>query len=221
MVQYLVKSPRHLTQYLACNLLNRGYHFVSTAWIPEGTDLGMVDAKLLFAYDAHLSKERQYRRHKAGHAKVRYLRCGQLIVLCATKGRSPFFEREAWFDVRDKALHVAGYALRADRQTGKVSVRLHKEAQRHLRRQFLERAAWDVRWWEERIRAFPFLSFAGVRDGLFALIKDLNASRKLLRKPPIDWRRCVKKTFTPEPVFLDTPKEIAELVEWERKYGDR
>lgn len=217
MTAYLLKSPRHLVQYIATNLLPKKYVFYSTSWLPDGTDAALVDAKLLLKYDAHLSKEQQYRRSKAGFAKVKYLRCGQLLMLFATKGNSPFFEQENFKKITKEPLHIAGYALKADDQTGKVSVRLHKEAQRQLRREWLDDVKQDARWWESKIREFPFLPFSGVRDGLFALIRDLNESRKLLRKPPIDWKRCVRKKFTPEPVFDETPKEIVQLLEYYRR----
>ncbi len=217
MVQYLLKSERHLAQYLACNLLSKGYVFYATSWIPEGKDPLLTDAKLLLLYESYLSKERQYRRSKAGFAKVRYLRCGRLVVIMATKGKSAFFQREDWAKITDKPLHVAGYKLSVNGGTGKVSVRIHDEARRKLRREWMEDARGDLRWWEERIWNFEFLPFAGVRDGLFALIRDLNISRKHFRKPPIDWRRCVRKKFTPVPVFLDSPPEILEVLEYHRK----
>jgi hypothetical protein len=214
MTPYLVKSPRHLVQLLACNILNRGYLFYCTSWIPDGKDPLPIDARLLLIYSAHLPKEKQYRRRKAGLASVRYLRCGQLCVLLATKGQSPFFEREAWKDVREVPLHIAGYSLRVAKDTGKVSVRIHAEAQRKMRREMTEKAAWDVRYWEERILNIPFLAFSGVRDNVFALVRHLNACRKSLRKPPVEWKRCVRKRIKPEPVFLPTPPEVDEAVKW-------
>jgi hypothetical protein len=215
MVRYLVKSPAHVVQYLACNLLPKGYLFYSTSWIPEGKDTALVDAKLLLAYDCHFAKEKVYRRKKAGHAAVKYLRCGQLCILLATKGRSPFFDREDWKDVRDNPIHVAGYSLSVNRQTGKVSARLHREAQRYLKREFTVLASSDLRECEAKIKSFPFLPFAGVRDNLFSLIRHLNECRRLLRKAPVEWKRCVRKEFTPEPVFLETPKEIEDLLRYE------
>src|SRR5262245_2615543 len=146
--QYLVKSPRHLVQQLACNLLPKGYWFYVATWIPDPKDPLLTDARLILLHDCHWPKEKQYRRRKAGHATVKYLRCGRLCLLLATKGTSPFFQREAWKDVRDNPIHIAGYSIGVHRQTGKVCVRIHREAQRELKRQFTERASWDLRWWE-------------------------------------------------------------------------
>lgn len=214
---YLVRSPRHLVQLLATNMLPKQYHFYSTFWIPPEKDPVLVDAKLILKYECHWPKEKMYRLRKGGRATVRYFRCGQLAILIATKGKSEFFTAESWKDVRDNPIHVAGYSLGVNRQTEKVSVRLHREAQRKLKRQFTERAAWDLKWWEKSIRAFPFLPFAGVRDNLFTLLRHLNECRKLLRLPPVEWRDCVRKEFTPEPVFLETPPEIEQLLQYETK----
>ncbi len=215
-VQYIIKSPDAMVRYLACNLLTKKYVFYSTSWIPDNNkDPLIIDARLLMLYDAHLSKEKQYRRSKAGFAKVKYLRCGQLCIIIATKGRSSFFNREAWKDIREAPLHLEGYSISVNRQTEKVSVRLHPEAQRRLKREFTELAKETLSACETTVREFPFLPFAGVRDGLFSLIRHLNECRRLLKKAPVDWKRCVRKKFTPEPVFIETPKEIADLLRYE------
>src|SRR3954471_24758561 len=108
MVNYLIRSNRHLVQYVATNLLPKKYVFWSMSWLPEGADALLVDAKLILRYNCHISKETAYRRRKGGHATVKYLRVGRLCLLLATKGDSPFFQREAWKDIRDSPLHIAG-----------------------------------------------------------------------------------------------------------------
>lgn len=216
--RYLIKSKTALAQYLACNLLPKGYHFYVASWIPEGKDPLTVDAKLILSYHTHVPKEKAYRRRKAGLSTVKYVRCGRLALLLATKGDSPFFQREAWKDVRDNPICFGGYSVGVNRQSGKVSVRLHREAQNELKRFILEWACKrDLAWWEAWVKAFPFLPFAGVRDNLFALIRFLNENRKSFRLPPVEWRECVRKEFKPEVVYLETPPEILELLRWETK----
>lgn len=214
---YLLRSPRHLTQYLACNLMPRGYRYYSMRWLSEEADAIIVDANLSLAYGCHLSKVRMFRRRKAGLASVRYVRCGRLCILLATKGTSEFFSREEWRDAVTDPMCVAGYSLRIDKDTGKVSCRIHRKAQKRVRKDFLENVKQDVRWWEAKLRAFPFMAFAGVRDNLFHELRELNHARKLLRLPPIDWRRCVRKKFKVEPVFLPSPPELLELLAWHEK----
>lgn len=213
-IHYVLKNETAAVRYIAGNLLNHGYHFVSTAWIPEGKDEVLTDARLLVRYQNYLSKEQQYRRFKGGQAKVKYMRCGRLIVIAATKGRSPFFEMEDWFDAREKRLCIGPYSIRVDKATGKVKVRLHKEAQRRLRKEWYEMARDDVRTWEDRIFNLDLLPFKGVQDNVYSLVKDLNIARKLLRKPPLDWSRCIRRRIAPEPVFLPSPPEIEELMGW-------
>jgi hypothetical protein len=216
--QYLAKSPRALVQYIACNAMPKGYYYYSTAYIPADKDPLLVDAKMIMTYETHLPKWTISRRKKAGIASVKYLRCGRLILLIATKGKSPFFQREAFDTVWRRRLVIGGYSLTANEKTGKVSVRLHLETQRRIKRYILE-WAWkqSKAWWEEWLRDFPFLPFDGVRDDLFALIRFLNANRKSFRKEMVEWKGNVKKTFTPEPVFLPTPPEILELIKAEKK----
>lgn len=215
MVQYLVKDPSSLVRYLASNLLNRGYYFYSHSWLPEGIDVGLIDAKLLMKFDSHLTKEKQYRLRKAGRSTVRYLRCGRLCLFLATRGKSAFFEKEAWKDARSESLNLYGYSLRVNRDTQKVSIRIHPEAERRIKKEMIEKAGMDARWWERRIFNVEFIAFKGVQDGMYHLVtKHLNPARKLLRKPPIEWKRCIRRYIKPAPVFADTPKEIADLVKY-------
>lgn len=216
--RYLIKNKRLLVQYLACNLLPKDYVFYRIFFIPADKDPLLIDAKLILTYETYHSKSTVYRRKKAGIASVKYLRVGSWAMLIATKGKSLFLDREPWLDARENPIVVGGYSLTVNKGTGKVSVRLHREAQNRLKRFILE---WSVRrsreWWEAWIRKFPFLPFAGVRDNLFVLIRFLNANRKSFRQLPVDWKRCVRKKFQPEPSLLETPPEILELLRFESK----
>jgi hypothetical protein len=219
---YLVKSKHHLAQYLACNLLPKGYYFYATSWIPEGKDPLLVDAKLMLLYATYTDKAKVARRKKAGHAAVKYMRLGRLCILMATKGESPFFQREQWKDCREYPISFGGYSISCQKVTGKksgkVSVRLHREATRRLKKFIL---TWGYKrrreWWEKWIWRFPFLPFAGVRDNLFALIRFLNENRKSFRQDPVDWKICVRKKFTAVGVWEESPREIVELLRWEIK----
>lgn len=212
---YLVRDPHRLVQYLANNLLKHGYWFYVAMWLPEHKDPVLVDAKLSLLYETFHPKEKVGRRRKAGHAAVKYVRCDRLCLLIATRGRSPFFEREAFQDIRQAPLHVAGYSVGVNRESEKVSVRLHRECQRRLKREFTERAAWDLRWWQRFLRSFPWLSFGGVQDNAHALVRHLNDCRKALRLPPVDFAEHFPRTFTPAPVFLPSPPELLELLRHE------
>jgi hypothetical protein len=214
-ISYLVKSKHHLAQYVACNSLPKGYYFYTTAWIPDGKDPLLIDAKLILKYGTWRDKAKAYRLRKAGHATVKYVRLGRLCLLLATRGESPFFQCEAWKDARTEPIKFGGYSIGVT-PTGKVSVRLHREAQKRFQKFLL---IWGHKrpreWWEKWIWRFPFLPFAGVRDNLFALIRFLNANRKSFRQPPIDWKECVRKKFTPQVIWAETPREIVELLRWE------
>lgn len=111
------------------------------------------------------------------------------------RGGSPFFEREAWHDIRERLLVVGGYCIKVQSDTGKVCIRLHRETVNRLKRFCLEWAnRRDVRWWESWFWNMPLLPFAGVCDDVFSVLRFLNASRKDFRQPPVEWRRCVRKS---------------------------
>lgn len=221
---YLLKSELDLVRYLGCNLLGRGYRFYVTFWLPEDVDPVTVDAKLILTYSCHLSKSHHFRRRKAGVATVRYLRCGRLCLLLATRGRSPFFEREAFSDLRERALVVAGHSIRAwqdDDKRASVSVRLHREAIKALRREAESAAgAWTAREFEGWFWALGdrYLSFKGVQDDTFALLKYVNALRRERRRAPVEWKRCLRKRISVAgSVFLESPPELLELLRWEAR----
>ena len=217
-VHYLVKDKHLLAQYLSCNLLPRKYHFYVTFWIPPEKDAVSVDAKMLLTYACHRTKSQNHRKRKAGEATVRYLRLGRMGLLIATAGVSPFFEREDWSDVRERPVCFGGYSIGVHRPSGKVSVRLHREGHNRLKKIILKLSCRrSLCWWEKQIWAFPFIPTAGVRDGVFSLLKHLNQCRKLFRKQPVEWKNCVRKKFTPAPAFLETPGEITELLRYEAK----
>jgi hypothetical protein len=214
MQDYLVKDTHALVQQLAMRLLNHGYHFYSTSWIPESKDPRAVDVKLLLRYGGYLSKFAVHRRHKQhGAAKVRYLRCGRLVVLVATAGGSPFWDCEGRNirDARESPLHVAGYALSPTR------VRLHREVYNRLARQYLD--GWAVRrsaaWLEEKLRALPFdPGYAGVRAQVVTLARALNVRRKAARLPPVAIENCFRtKRLAPRKVYLPIPDDVRQAVE--------
>jgi hypothetical protein len=215
---YLVKSPRHLAQYIATNLLTKGWFFYTSFALPADRDPLPIDAKLLVKFEAFHSKERQYRRRKGGLASVKYLRCGQVGYLFATRGECPaFFAAEDYRDARVAPVHVAGHTIRVVPDTGKVAVRIHREAQRRLRQHLLEHVRLPTRDLEALIWNLDLLPFAGVRDGIFAALRELNAGRRSLRLPPVEWRNAVRKRFKVEPVFAETPPEVADLLSWYAK----
>ena len=215
--QYLVKSPSHLVQLLGCNVINKGYLFYVAGWIPDGMDPLPIDAKLILLYECHLPKHQVARRKKAGLAAVKYYRCGQFFLLFSTVGRSLFFQREAFKDLRTQPLHVAGYQLAVNKDTLKPYIRIHREAQRKLRREFMEHVREEPSWWIEKIRGVQYMAWKGVQDNIFHEVRNLNRARKLLRLPPINWERCIRRRFKRDAAFLPTPVEITELLQYETK----
>lgn len=212
-VRYIIKSPRHLLQYLAGNLLPKGSLFYSTFRIPEDADMHALDVKLLLRYRSYLSKEQRHRRTKGGLASVRYLRCGNVGFFIATKGESPFFSEEPWRDVRAQPLHVAGHTLTVN-GAGKAVVGIHREARRKLRLHLLENVRLPLRQLEHLIWNVEFVPFAGVQRAVSAEVKNLNEMRRKLGLIEVDPANCVRRRFKVETRFEETPEEVAEVVRW-------
>jgi hypothetical protein len=214
--RYLATGKRQLIQYLACNLLPKGYVFYTTFMIPKDKDAELIDAKLITKYNTWMHKQKAYRLHKGGQAIVKYVRLGNLGVLLATRGESAFFKDETGYkDARDYPIVLFGYSISINRETGKVSVRLHRETQRRLKKFLM---TWGNRrsreWWEAWIRKFPFSSYAGVRDNLFSLIRFLNDNRKSFKQLPVEWKRCVRKKIKPVVCLRESSPELLQLLQW-------
>lgn len=218
--RYLVKSHRHLAQYVACNLMPKGYYFYTSFLIPQHKDPVLTDAKLTLMYDTMLTKSQTARRKKANRCSVKYVRCGRLCFLFATHGKGLFFEREKNIrDARSAPVGFGPYSIGVNRGTGKTTCHLHRNVLNRLKRFILEWATRrEVSWWERWFHRWPFPAFKGVRDQLFTLLRFLNACRKDFRLPVVDWKACdIRKTITPQAVFLPTPEEVISLLVYERK----
>lgn len=216
--RYLVKDAHALAQLLVCSVLNHGYLFYSCFYVPRDRDILTLDAKIILTYQTHLSKDQAYRRKKAGLATVKYYRLGRIGFLLATKGKSPFFAREGWNDIRERPLCFKGYSLAVSKD-GDISCRLHREAFNRFKKAILKLSCKrGVGWWEHKFRTSPYVASEGIRDGMYALLKHLNQCRKMFRHAPVRWDDCnVRKKYKPQPAFLETPEEIKELLRWEAK----
>lgn len=212
-VRYLIKSPRHLVQYAACNLLPRGYYYYSSFALPEGGDWSAIDAQSLIDHRAYLTKEQRHRQKKGGRGSVRYVRCGRVGYLFSSVPGGQFLSDRPWLDARETPLHVAGHAVRI-LQGGKVSVRIHREAQRKFQKYLLENVRLPARQLEDLFWDSPFLAFAGVQDNMAFEVRRLNGARRALRLLPVDWRRCVRRRVKIEPVFEETPGDVRDVLAW-------
>jgi hypothetical protein len=218
--RYLITSKHSLIRYLACNAFPKGYIFYTTSWIPEGKDPVLVDAKLILKHECHLPKQKQYRRRKANIATVKYIRHENLCVLLATHGKGQFFQVEGEIkDAREVPFSYGGYSVSVNRESGKVSVRIHREAMKTLKSFVMEHGhKMPLDYWQSWIRNIPFLPFAGVRDGVFSLLKLLNKNRQSFKKAPLDWRDCVRKNIKGQTTILsESPPELLELLQWQSR----
>lgn len=213
--RYLIKDKQSLVHYYARNLATKGYVFYNSFPIPADVDAETIDAKLILLYRTNTHKQKVARWKKAGVASVKYIRLGRVGYLFATHGKSDFFTREASHKCAfDTPFSIGGYSISVDRKTGKVSIRIHEEAQKRIRK-FIVR--WchkrPASWWMKWIRYFPFAPYSGVRDNLFHLIAFLNDCRKDFKQEPIDWKLCVRKKMSCKGELLQpSSKELLDLL---------
>lgn len=218
--RYLISGKYSLIHYYARNLATKGYVFYTSFVIPPDKDAETIDAKLILKYSTHLPRHTVSRNRRKGLASVKYIRCGNIGYLFATHGKSEFFTLETSKKCAfDTPFYLAGYAVSVNRETGKVTVSLHREYQRRLKR-FITKwghrrsAAWWVQWFN---RSY-FLHYRGVSDNLFALIKVLNANRRDFKLNPVPWEEILGKKLSASHALLQpSSPELLNLLEFMAK----
>ena len=193
---YEFTNIHEFVQRCALDIVQYGYWFYVTGSIPEERKLSEVDAKILLKYDIPVSKWVRARRKKKGQANVHYVRHQDFFVMLASKGAHRWFELEEWQDRRQKREHGrrirdirrqplvrGGYSIsfKEATQTGRghVAVRIHPDEYRALKAYLLHlspRRSVESLVWE--FRNLPFEPYAGVRQQVWSLLCEVNASRK-------------------------------------------
>jgi hypothetical protein len=214
--RYLISGKYSLVHYYARNLATKGYIFYTSFVIPTGKDPETIDAKLILKYETFLPRHTVSRNRRKGLASVKYVRCGNIGYLFATHGRSEFFTNEKPRCAFDTPFYLAGYAVSVNRETGKVTVSLHREYQRRLKRFIM---TWGHRrpsaWWVNWFNKSYFFQYRGVRENLFSLIKVLNANRRDFKLEPIPWEEVLGKKLPASRALLEpSSKELLDLLQF-------
>lgn len=190
-------------QQIAVGYVGRGYWFYVAGEIPAHKDPEKTDAKILGQYGIAVSKWARARRKRSGQANLQYIRFGRLYVILSTHGTHPFFEAEAFRDVRREPLKVCGYSIGYRRGQGgwHPSVRIELEQYLCVRDYFLSLAV--HRSAENLARAFrslPFEPYAPVRQQLLNILRAVNRSRKAAGFEPVPLS-ALRLRRRPVPVF--------------------
>lgn len=201
--------------YFARNLATKGYVFYTSFVIPSDKDAETIDAKLILKYQTHLPRHKVSRNRRAGLASVKYIRCDNIGFLFATHGKSEFFTLETSKKCAfDTPFYLAGYAVSINRETGKVTVSLHREYQRRLKR-FI--TTWghrrNAQWWVNWFNCNYILHYNGVREDIFSLIKVLNANRRDFKLEPVPWESILGKNHpTSKALLQESSPELLNLL---------
>lgn len=167
-------------QQIAVGYVGRGYWFYVAGEIPAHKDPEKTDAKILNQYGIAVSKWARARRKRAGLANLQYLRFGRLYVILSTHGSHPFFEAEAFLDVRREPLKVCGYSIGYRRGQGgwHPSVRIEMEQYLCVRDYFLtmavHRSADNL---ARALQSLPFEPYAPVRQQFLNILRAVNRAR--------------------------------------------
>ncbi|MEO1698749.1 MAG: hypothetical protein AAFU73_15745 [Planctomycetota bacterium] len=170
---------------VAVQYLRHGYWFYVTGWVPEGKEPRAVDTKLMERYGINVPPWSRARRAK-GQAAVHYVRFERFFVLLACAGEHRFFEleRASIKDMRLFPLRFAGYEV-SYRRSGvdaswHSSVSISRPVYLELRRMLVSRCRYmPVEQAQALLHRIPFYPYARVRRQLLALLRHVNAARRL------------------------------------------
>src|SRR5947207_10823732 len=98
--RYLVASVEAMVQQLV-TLVAKGYRYYFVGTVKPEEDPLRVDARLLMAYDADVTKGQREVRKRHGRANFRYLRWNDWFIVLATEGSAPRFWSEDAGRIRD------------------------------------------------------------------------------------------------------------------------
>ena len=168
-------------QYLACNLINRGYWWYYLGQIPWHKDPPTVDAKLAELYELTLDKFARARRKKKGLANAAYIRHERTFVLICTEGPHRLREDHKLLDIRLRPIHFHGYSIGCGRGgDGRyhASVRITDDAFKSLSA-YYERIALqkDAPSLAVDVDSIPYQPYARVRRQLTKLVQQVNQRR--------------------------------------------
>lgn len=189
-------------QQLAVQYVTHGYWFYVLGQIPDGKDVGAVDAKLIERYRIDCSSAERSRRKAAGWANVQYLRLGHEFIMVATHGAGRFFEEERFRDARRAPIQFRGYSI--SHRNGHTCVRIHRDEYVRLKAHFVELATRRTRSaLASMFMALPFEPYAPIRDQLFRLLRAVNRTRGTAGMKPVPvtalrLRRRIYRPFDPE-----------------------
>lgn len=172
-MKFICNSSAELVVRVATLSSRFGYVHAVVGKIPVGKNPQQIDDKLIAKYRITRDRVRALREHRAGMAKVKYLRWSDRFVLLATDGESSFFKEERPVNLRQESIRIGDYTVMVI--NGRPSVRLSAHRYQHLREQVI---ACAMSRKADSIMAIPRLNYQGVRQQQRQLAKILQRRRK-------------------------------------------
>ncbi len=183
-------SPEGLVQQVAVSYLRHGYWFYVCGYLKPGTDLAVLDSKLIAKYEIALGERERTARKRRGLANMQYIRYQNWFLLLATDGHHPFkqIERKVIQDCRRVPIKFEGYSI-SYRQSGvtpsgggprkwHACVRIDKPTYKQLKTFFLDRATHrSVENLAVDFARVPYARYAPIRRQLLTILKAVNEAR--------------------------------------------
>ena len=205
MYRCVATSVEGFIQQVAVSYVLHGYFHYVTGVVPQGTDPGELDSKIILRYRLDESKWARARRRRRGEAAMQYIRFRRVFMLLATggEGGQSTFEPNLR-DIREVPVRLFGYQISCYRRAGgrwHPSVRVERASWRRVVRWFRCRAlSWDAGGLEAWINRLPFAPFAPVRGQVVALVVAMNRRRKRASLQLL-CTKCVRRKRKPVRVY--------------------
>lgn len=180
---FIATTPVQFVRKVAIDYLRFGYVRYKRLDIPNGKDIGSVEGKLFDCYDIIACRTTRSRRRSQGAANVVFVRYHRFVVLLATEGVHPQFDKLVWYDFRYAPLHFSDYTVGLHHNT--PCVRVGKAVWSEVERRFERIALHRQEELERKINSLPYARFPGVISQKIALVSRLNRRRKRAGLPPI------------------------------------
>ena len=216
-MQYLISSGEALVQFIATNMVTKGYFFYVSGVIPERKDPLKTDRKMLAAYNMNLPRAERVRRKRHGLANIRYVRLGHYFLMMATDGD----QSDSWFtehagqvrDIRQRrhALIVQNYEIRATkermkggRQRWRPRVAIERKEFKRQKAYFLELAVHrQPSTFIAEFKRLPFQPYRTVRGQLLDILICASRVRHKAGYSRIQWGGLLKRRRTVMTVFTE------------------
>lgn len=183
MTNFGTSSPR---SFLARVAFLTHYNYVRHTplkTIPPGKDPLTVEQKIALDYGITSRRATRSERKKQGLANVTCVRWDNILVILATPGTHPVFDRMKHWDLRGHPMVFLGHELKL--RNDKPAIQIAPKQFIQLRADLLTRYTWERSYLERYLRSLPYCRFPIVVRQLDSLVRLINHRRRSAKLPEV------------------------------------